>query len=329
MSPRRIVVAIVLAAAALGAFVLVGVELPFAVAWAMVVAALVLLSGLAVPDAPASDAPLHDTDARRRSSEISRMAWSFNPRTGAAGQMVTRRVRAVLRRRLARHGLDADDPVQQTRVDAVIGAGVWSALNSGRTGRVDLERALDAIDRLEQPFHVIATSNPIEYEGTYALPEAQLDRFMVRLSVGYQDAQRETDILLGRVRRRSETAIVDPVISSAELLELQSAVESIHVEEDVARYCVDLARATRAAQHVAVGASPRGSQSLLLLGRALAALGGRDYVLPDDIKRVAVPVLAHRLTLTPQAWAQGVLSSDIVRAVVSQVAVPPTVGAAR
>jgi MoxR-like ATPase len=182
---------------------------------------------------------------------------------------------------------------------------------------------------LEPPFHVIATANPIEYEGTYSLPEAQLDRFMVRLSVGYLDQRGETEILLGRLRRLQEATHVDPVLAPGQLAELQDAVERIHVDEDVAAYCVALAAGTRSAQHVAVGASPRGSQSLMLLGRALAALDGRDYVSPDDIKRVAVPVLAHRLTLTPQAWAQGVDPAEVVRGVVATVAVPPSVAAAR
>ncbi|WP_404435379.1 MoxR family ATPase [Microbacterium aerolatum] len=180
---------------------------------------------------------------------------------------------------------------------------------------------------LPAPFHVIATSNPIEYEGTYALPEAQLDRFMVRLSVGYPETEGETQILLNRVARQQEATHVAPVIDAAHLLEVQQAVEAIHVHPDIARYCVELTRATRHAQNVAVGASPRGSLGLLLLGRALAALDGREYVRPDDIKRIAVPVLAHRLTLTPQAWAQGVSAEQIVRNVVGQVSVPPTVGA--
>lgn len=182
---------------------------------------------------------------------------------------------------------------------------------------------------LDRPFHIIATSNPIEYEGTYALPEAQLDRFMVRLAVGYLAAEGETEILLGRVRREREETSVEAVIDAARLREVQAAVEAIHVDPDVARYCVDVARATRHAPHVAVGASPRGSQSLLLLGRALAALDGRDYVRPDDIKRIAVPVLAHRLTLTPQAWAQGVDPEQIVAGVTREVPVPPTVGLER
>ncbi|GAA5204380.1 MoxR family ATPase [Microbacterium jejuense] len=182
---------------------------------------------------------------------------------------------------------------------------------------------------LPVPFHVIATSNPIEYEGTYALPEAQLDRFMVRLSVGYPTAEGETQIILDRVRRQSPDAVVAQVLDADGLLALQRTVETIHVDPDIARYCTDLARATRTAQHVAVGASPRGSQALVLLGRAYAALDGRAYVRPDDIKHLAVPVLAHRLTLTPQAWAQGVDPAAVVSGAVSQVPVPPTVAQPR
>ncbi|MCV0335162.1 MoxR family ATPase [Microbacterium sp.] len=182
---------------------------------------------------------------------------------------------------------------------------------------------------LPRPFHVIATSNPIEYEGTYALPEAQLDRFMVRLAVGYPGPDDETRIILDRVRRQSPDAFVDPVIDERGLLAIQAAVERIHVDADVARYCVELTRSTRDATHVAVGASPRGSQALVLLGRALAVLDGRDYVRPDDIKRIAEPVLAHRLTLTPQAWAQGVDPRSVVATVVEATPVPPTVAAVR
>jgi MoxR-like ATPase len=182
---------------------------------------------------------------------------------------------------------------------------------------------------LPVPFHVIATSNPIEYEGTYALPEAQLDRFMVRLAVGYPTAEGETQIILDRVRRQTPDAVVAQVLDADGLLALQRAVETIHVDPDIARYCTELARATRAAQHVAVGASPRGSQALVLLGRAYAALDGRAYVRPDDIKHLAVPVLAHRLTLTPQAWAQGVDPAAVVSGVVAQVPVPPTVAQPR
>lgn len=179
---------------------------------------------------------------------------------------------------------------------------------------------------LPAPFHVIATSNPIEYEGTYALPEAQLDRFMVRLSVGYPESAGEVQILMNRVARQQEETSVEPVMDAARLVELQQAVEAIHVHPDIAQYCVAIAQATRDAPNVEVGASPRGSLGLLLLGRALAALDGREFVRPDDIKRVAIAVLAHRLTLTPQAWAQGVSAAQIVQGVVAKVPVPPTVG---
>lgn len=182
---------------------------------------------------------------------------------------------------------------------------------------------------LPRPFHVIATSNPIEYEGTYALPEAQLDRFMVRLTVGYPAPEAETQIILDRVQRQTPAVRVPAVVDTDGLLALQAAVERIHVDRDVVRYGVELTRATREAVNVAVGASPRGSQALVLLGRAVAALEGRSYVRPDDLKRVAVPVLAHRLTLTPQAWAQGVDPGSIVAAAVERTPVPPTVAAVR
>ncbi|MDA8290666.1 MAG: MoxR family ATPase [Actinomycetota bacterium] len=180
--------------------------------------------------------------------------------------------------------------------------------------------------RLPPPFHVVATANPIEYEGTYALPEAQLDRFLVRLEVGYPDRDGETQILLNRVERRREVADVDPVVDSSTLLAMQRGVESVYVEPDVARYCVDVAAATRRHRAIEVGASPRGSQGLMLLGRALAVVDGRDFVTPDDVKRVAVPVLAHRLTLTTQAWADGTRTADVVSAIVADVSGPPTVG---
>ncbi|WP_425562083.1 AAA family ATPase [Microbacterium kribbense] len=181
---------------------------------------------------------------------------------------------------------------------------------------------------LPQPFHLIATANPIEYEGTYALPEAQLDRFLVRLSVGYPDRADEERILAGRIARRTEVAHVRRVIDPAQLLRMQAGVERVHTDPDIIRYCVDLAAATRADGSVEVGASPRGSQALMLVARALAVIDGRDYVTPDDVKRVAVPVLAHRLTLTPAAWAAGVVPARVVEAIASRVAGPPTLARA-
>ncbi|WP_249012289.1 MoxR family ATPase [Conexibacter sp. DBS9H8] len=179
---------------------------------------------------------------------------------------------------------------------------------------------------LPTPFHVIATANPIEYEGTYALPEAQLDRFMVRLAVGYPGRDGETEILLNRVARRREVATVEPVIDAATLAAMQAGVERVYVEPDIARYCVDLAVATRRARAVAVGASPRGSQGLMLVARALAVIAGRDFVTPEDVKAVAVPVLAHRISLTPQAWAEGTRAEDLIARTVEEVPGPPTVG---
>ena len=179
--------------------------------------------------------------------------------------------------------------------------------------------------KLPSPFHVIATSNPIEYEGTYALPEAQLDRFMLRLAVGYPSREGETRVLLNRVERRHEVASVEPVIAPGVLAAMQAGIESVYVEPDIARYCVDIAAATRRESVVEVGASPRGSQGLMLVGRSLAVLDGRDFVTPEDVKRVAVPVLAHRLSLTTQAWADGTNTADVLARVLAQVPGPPTV----
>jgi MoxR-like ATPase len=179
---------------------------------------------------------------------------------------------------------------------------------------------------LPSPFHVVATSNPIEYEGTYALPEAQLDRFMVRLDVGYPDRAGEAQILLNRVERRREVGFVEPVVDAATLAAMQAGTERVYVEPDIANYCVDLAAATRRHQAIEVGASPRGSQGLMLLGRARAVIDGRDFVTPEDVKRVAVPVLAHRLSLTTQAWADGTRAADVVSGIVADVAGPPAVG---
>ncbi|MDR6613436.1 MoxR family ATPase [Leifsonia sp. 1010] len=182
---------------------------------------------------------------------------------------------------------------------------------------------------LPSPFHVVATANPIESEGTYALPEAQLDRFMVRLGVGYPDEAGESRVLLSRVARRHEVATVEAVIDAATLAAMQAGVEAVDVDADIAAYCVRLAAATRRHRSVEVGASPRGSQGLLLVARALAVLDGRDFVIPDDVKAVAIPVLAHRLTLTVQAWTGGVRAEQVVMEVVNTVPGPPAVGTAQ
>ncbi len=178
---------------------------------------------------------------------------------------------------------------------------------------------------LQRPFHVFATSNPIEFEGTYPLPEAQLDRFMVRLRFGYPGPGGEQDIIARRISRRQDETRVASVTSAAGLLRLQAAVETVDVDDDVIDYAVRLAAATRRHPAVEVGASPRGSQALVLLGRALAVLDGRTFVLPEDLKEGAVAVLAHRITLSPSSWAQGVPTETVVRDVLAEVPTPSTV----
>ena len=175
---------------------------------------------------------------------------------------------------------------------------------------------------LPEPFHVMATSNPVEYEGTYPLPEAQLDRFMVRLAVGYPTSADEADVLHRRLARRRERADVAQVVTPELLLAMQAGVEAVAVEPDIVDYSVALAAATRQHSAVEVGASPRGSQALLLVGRALAVLDGRDFVTPEDVKAVAVPALAHRLTLTPAAWAGGTQPQRVVTALLDSVPGP-------
>ena len=176
---------------------------------------------------------------------------------------------------------------------------------------------------LTRPFHVMATSNPVEYEGTYPLPEAQLDRFMVRLAVGYPERDAEVNVLERRLARRAEEVTVDTIVDPATLLAMQAGVERVEVDTDILRYCVDLADATRRHPAVEVGASPRGSQALVLVARGVAVLEGRDYVTPEDVKGIAVAALAHRLTLNPQAWADGMQSDAVVASLLDQVAGPP------
>src|SRR5829696_6884689 len=176
---------------------------------------------------------------------------------------------------------------------------------------------------LERPFVVLATQNPIEYEGTYPLPEAQLDRFLLRVSFGYPSPDDEWRGLEARAERRTDEVELEPVVSGEELLELQRAVEEVHVSEPIGRYMVDLVTATRESRRVAVGASPRGSLALLKLSRARAALSGRDFVTPEDVKAVAVPALAHRLMLKPELWVQRIRGDDVVREVLDSVPTPP------
>jgi MoxR-like ATPase len=175
---------------------------------------------------------------------------------------------------------------------------------------------------LEQPFLVMATQNPIELEGTYPLPEAQLDRFLMRVAVGYPEADAEREILRRRRERRTDAATVPTMVSRTELLAMQAALEDVFVSEALERYIVALAQATRADHHVALGASPRGSLALLKLARAEAALRGREFVLPDDVKAVAVPALAHRLVLRPELWVSRTTPAQVVETLLRQVPTP-------
>ena len=175
---------------------------------------------------------------------------------------------------------------------------------------------------LEAPFLVIATQNPIELEGTYPLPEAQLDRFLLRVAVGYPDAGEEMEILARRRRRRDDAVTIAPVTSRGELLAMQAVLEDVHVADVTERYIVELVRATRADHRIALGASPRGTIALLKLARALAVLRRRDFVLPDDVKAMTVPALAHRLVLKPELWASRVTAAQVVQNLLTQVPAP-------
>ena len=176
---------------------------------------------------------------------------------------------------------------------------------------------------LTSPFLVIATQNPIEYEGTYPLPEAQLDRFLVRLGIGYPTRDDQQAILLRRAERARDEVELKPVIDRDTLLRMQREIELVHVADSVAYYIVDLVEATRASASVQVGASPRGALALFKLSRAHAALDGRDYVTPEDVKAVAVPALAHRLTLRPEMWVRRLRAEDVVLGCLDSVPTPP------
>jgi MoxR-like ATPase len=175
---------------------------------------------------------------------------------------------------------------------------------------------------LEPPFLVIATQNPIELEGTYPLPEAQLDRFLVRLAIGYPEAEQEREILTRRRQRREDAARVPTTVARKDFLAMQAALETVFVSEAIERYIVELVRATRADSRVALGASPRGALALLKLGRAAAALHGRDFVTPDDVKGMAVPALAHRLILKPELWMSKVTTIGVMVELLAEVPTP-------
>jgi MoxR-like ATPase len=175
---------------------------------------------------------------------------------------------------------------------------------------------------LPQPFLVIATQNPIEYEGTFPLPEAQLDRFVMKLSVGYPTAIEETEILQRRRQRGKDEMSLTAVTNGEELLQMRELVEQVHLDPDLERYIVALVRASRDHNQVVVGASPRGALALLKLSRAWAALHGRSYVLPDDIKQFARQTLTHRLILDPELWTRRRAIDEVITHILQNVPVP-------
>jgi MoxR-like ATPase len=175
---------------------------------------------------------------------------------------------------------------------------------------------------LPAPFLVLATQNPIEYEGTFPLPEAQLDRFMLKLTVGYPNMEEEKLILRRRRERKQDEVILRQITKAKQLLEMRDVVETIHVDSDLEGYIAALVHATRADRRVAVGASPRGSLAFLKMARANAALEGRDYIIPDDIKRYAVPILAHRVILQPEFWMASQVTGDVIQDSLNKTPVP-------
>jgi len=175
---------------------------------------------------------------------------------------------------------------------------------------------------LPDPFLVIATQNPIEYEGTFPLPEAQLDRFLVRLNIGYPGPKEEIEVLQRRLQRKRDEITLDPICDAATLLEMQAAVEEVHVSEDIERFVVDIVRSTRTHTSLYIGASPRGSLALVKLARAKAAIDGRDFAIPDDVKTLAIPALAHRLLLNPELWARRTTTTDVLEGILQTTPVP-------
>jgi MoxR-like ATPase len=177
---------------------------------------------------------------------------------------------------------------------------------------------------LDSPFIVFATQNPIEYEGTYPLPEAQLDRFIMKVGIGYPSQSEEVEILERRTTRQREEVAVGRVTSREKVLEMRAKVEQVHIDPEIERYIVEIVRRTRNHSAVEVGASPRGSLAMLKLSKANAWMHGRDYVLPDDVKTVAVPALSHRLILTADHWIRGTKPESVVETLLGAVDVPKT-----
>lgn len=182
---------------------------------------------------------------------------------------------------------------------------------------------LEGVTRvLPKPFIVIATQNPIEYEGTYSLPEAQLDRFLIRISVGYPSENVERRILMDRMERRKDETDVKQIADPETILRMQRGLESVHISDAVISYIVGIVRSTRKDPRVMVGASPRGSLAIFKLSRAKAAVEGRDYVIPDDVKFVAVQALNHRIILNPEPRIMGVRPDDVIRDILREIPVP-------
>lgn len=192
-------------------------------------------------------------------------------------------------------------------------------LEAMQEGQVTLE---GETMKLPEPFIVIATQNPIEYEGTFPLPEAQLDRFIMKLDIGYPSLEEEQEILSRRKQRQQDEVELNLVTGREQILEMKRAVEDIYINPDIERYIVELVNETRHDSRVGVGSSPRGSLALLKLSLAQAAMDGRDYVLPDDVKAFTGPALVHRLILVPDLWMKGGAAGDVINSVLETVSVP-------
>ncbi len=176
--------------------------------------------------------------------------------------------------------------------------------------------------RLDDPFIVMATQNPIEYEGVYPLPEAQLDRFLVRLQLGYPSHQEEVEIMRRRMSRAKEEILLEPAADTEAILDLQKTIEGIHVDDDILGYIADIVQATRSQRQIEVGASPRGSLAIFKLSRARAVVHGRDFVLPDDVKEVVAPALAHRMIMKAESWVKGTNPHQVIDDILRTIPVP-------
>ncbi|MCE7744304.1 MAG: AAA family ATPase [Candidatus Heimdallarchaeota archaeon] len=175
---------------------------------------------------------------------------------------------------------------------------------------------------LPQPFHVLATQNPIEFEGTFPLPEAQLDRFIMRIGVGYPDKGDEIEILNRRITRKREEFELESITDEGEILEIQQVVEEIHIDDRIKEYIVEIVQRTRDNDRIEVGASPRGSLALLHLARASAVINGRDFANPDDVKKVVIPALSHRIILSTGSWLTGINPADVLARELTRIKAP-------